>query len=160
VSKRGYLGRARGPPGEHQTDLADVAAEHAGKGFLAFCAQVENVLVDAHRELGVGVPEQVHRSSRAYAGFREQRGLHPRFVLHFTPTSASWLNLVERWFAELTTRKLRRGTHRTVRELNTDIRAWIEHSNHDPKPYVWTKTADQILENLTQYLTRINDSRH
>jgi len=62
--------------------------------------------------------------------------LHPRFVLHFTPTSASWLNLVERWFSELTTRKLRRGTHRSVRELNTDIRAWIKTWNDDPKPYV------------------------
>ena len=85
---------------------------------------------------------------------------HPRFVLHFTPTSASWLNLVERWFAELTERKLRRGTHRTVAALNADIRAWIETWNDDPKPYVWTKTADQILDNLTQYLNRINDSRH
>jgi transposase len=85
---------------------------------------------------------------------------HPRFVLHFTPTSASWLNLVERWFAELTQRKLRRGTHRTVAELNTDIRAWINSWNENPKPYVWVKTADQILDNLTQYLNRINDSRH
>jgi transposase len=85
---------------------------------------------------------------------------HPRFVLHFTPTSASWLNLVERWFAELTERKLRRGTHRTVAELNTDIRNWIKTWNNDPKPYVWVKTADQILDNLTQYLNRINDSRH
>ena len=72
---------------------------------------------------------------------------HPRFVLHFTPTSSSWLNLVERWFAELTTKKLRRGAHRSVRALNADIRAWIETWNDDPKPYVWTKTgADQILE--------------
>ena len=85
---------------------------------------------------------------------------HPRFVLPFTPTSASWLNLVERWFAELTERKLRRGTHRTVAALNTDIRAWITTWNQDPKPYVWVKTADQILDNLTQYLNRINDSRH
>jgi len=71
---------------------------------------------------------------------------HPRFVLHFTPTSSSWLNLVERWFAELTTKKLRRGTHRSVQQLNTDIRAWIETWNDDPKPFVWTKTADQILD--------------
>ena len=85
---------------------------------------------------------------------------HPRFVLHFTPTSSSWLNLVERWFAELTNKKLRRGTHRSVRELNADIRAWIETWNDDPKPYVWTKTADQILESITRYCERINDSRH
>jgi transposase len=85
---------------------------------------------------------------------------HPRFVLHFTPTSSSWLNLVERWFAELTTKKLRRGTHRSVRELNTDIRTWIETWNEDPRPYVWTKTADQILETIATYCTRINESRH
>jgi transposase len=85
---------------------------------------------------------------------------HPRFVLHFTPTSSSWLNLVERWFAELTTKKLRRGAHRSVRELNADIRAWIETWNDDPKPYIWTKTADQILESIATYCTRINESRH
>jgi transposase len=85
---------------------------------------------------------------------------HPRFELHFTPTSSSWLNLVERWFGELTTKKLRRGTHRSVRDLNHDIRTWIETWNDDPKPYVWTKTADQILESISRYCTRINDSRH
>jgi transposase len=85
---------------------------------------------------------------------------HPRFVLHFTPTSSSWLNLVERWFAELTTKKLRRGAHRSVRDLNADIRTWIETWNDDPKPYVWTKTADQILESIATYCTRINESRH
>ena len=85
---------------------------------------------------------------------------HPRFTLHFTPTSSSWLNLVERWFAELTTKKLRRGAHRSVRQLNTDIRAWIQTWNDDPKPFVWTKTADQILESIASYCTRINESRH
>jgi transposase len=85
---------------------------------------------------------------------------HPRFHLHFTPTSASWLNLVERLFAELTTKKLRRGTHRSVRALNSDIREWIAHWNENPRPYVWTKTADQILEALTTYCNRISDSGH
>jgi transposase len=85
---------------------------------------------------------------------------HPRFVLHFTPTSSSWLNLVERWFAELTAKKLRRGTHRSVRQLNADIRAWIDTWNADPKPFVWTKTADEILDSIARYCTRINASRH
>jgi transposase len=85
---------------------------------------------------------------------------HPRFVLHFTPTSSSWLNLVERWFAELTTKLLRRGAHRSVRALNADIRAWIDTWNDDPKPFVWTKTADQILESIARYCQRINESRH
>ena len=85
---------------------------------------------------------------------------HPRFVLHFTPTSSSWLNLVERWFGELTTKKLQRGTHRSVRALNTDIREWIDTWNDNPRPYVWTKTADQILDSIARYCTRINDSGH
>jgi transposase len=85
---------------------------------------------------------------------------HPRFVLHFTPTSSSWLNLVERWFAELTTKKLRRGAHRSVRQLNADIRTWIDTWNDDPKPFVWTKTADQILNSIARYCNRINESRH
>lgn len=85
---------------------------------------------------------------------------HPRFHLHFTPTSSSWLNLVERWFAELTNRKLRRSAHRSVTELEADVRQWINEWNADPKPFVWTKTADQILDTLAAYCTRINDSRH
>jgi transposase len=85
---------------------------------------------------------------------------HPRFHLHFTPTSSSWLNLVERWFAELTNRKLRRSAHRSVTELEADIRGWINNWNTDPKPFVWTKTADQILDSLSAYCERITDSGH
>lgn len=85
---------------------------------------------------------------------------HPRFELHFTPTSSSWMNLVERWFGELTNKKLKRGAHRSVRALNADIRAWIKDWNDDPKPYVWTKTADQILESITRYCTTTTDSGH
>ena len=82
-----------------------------------------------------------------------------RLALHPDQLS-SWLNLVERWFAELTTKMLRRGAHRSVRELNADIRAWIETWNDDPKPFVWTKTADQILDSIARYCKRINESRH
>ena len=85
---------------------------------------------------------------------------HPRFELHFTPTSSSWLNLVERWFAELTNKKLKHGAHRSVQEPNKDIRDWIETWNGEPRPYVWTKTADQILESIARYCRRINDSGH
>src|SRR5213080_1068090 len=83
---------------------------------------------------------------------------HPRFHLHFTPTSGSWLNLVERWFAELTRRKLRRSRHRSVKALETDVEAWIEAWNADPKPFVWTKTADDILDSLATYCTRLRVS--
>ena len=85
---------------------------------------------------------------------------HPRFHVHFTPTSASWLNLVERFFAELTNRKLRRSTHRSVAALETDVRAWINDWNNDPTPFVWTKTADDILDSIANYCQRINASRH
>lgn len=85
---------------------------------------------------------------------------HPRFVLHFTPTSSSWLNLVERWCAELTTRKLRRDTHASVRQLNADIRAWIQTWNDNPRPCGRAKTADQILASIGNYCDRIHDSQH
>jgi transposase len=85
---------------------------------------------------------------------------HPRFHLHFTPTYSSWLNIVERWFAELTNRKLRRSAHRSVQALEADVKSWIEAWNQDPKPFVWTKTADEILNTVAAYCTRINDSAH
>jgi DDE superfamily endonuclease len=85
---------------------------------------------------------------------------HPRFVLHFTPTSSSWLHLVERWLTELTNKPLRRGAHRSVRQLNADIRAWIDSWNEDPRPFVWTKTAEEILDSIARYCQRINESRH
>jgi transposase len=85
---------------------------------------------------------------------------HPRFRLHFTPTSSSWMNLVERWFAELTNKKLRRSAHTSVRQLNSDIRTWIETWNENPRPYVWTKTADQILQSIAHYCGRTTDSGH
>ncbi|WP_328885022.1 IS630 family transposase [Streptomyces sp. NBC_00316] len=85
---------------------------------------------------------------------------HPRFHMHFTPTSSSWLNLVERWFAELTAKQIRRGVHKSVQALEKDIRNWITTWNEDPKPFIWTKTADQILESLATYCKRITDSGH
>jgi len=85
---------------------------------------------------------------------------HPRFTLHFTPTYSSWLNLVERWFAELTTKWIKRGSHRSVRDLVASIRTWIANWNDDPKPYIWHKSADEILDGLAAYCQRINDSGH
>ncbi|GAA3483276.1 hypothetical protein GCM10018966_078080 [Streptomyces yanii] len=85
---------------------------------------------------------------------------HPRFHMHFTPTSSSWLNQVERWFALLTDKQIRRGVHRNVQALEKDIRAWIADWNDNPRPFVWTKTADEIFERLTGYLNRIKDSGH
>ena len=80
---------------------------------------------------------------------------HPRFTFHFTPTSSSWLNLVERWFAELTRKKLQRSAHRSVAELTADLDDWIAQWNDNPQPFLWHKTADQILDSLKRYLTNI-----
>ena len=84
----------------------------------------------------------------------------PRYHLHFTPTGSSWLNLVERWFAELTQKQLRRGVHRSTRELEEAIHRYIEATCVDPKPFRWTKTADQILASLAKYCIRTYDSGH
>jgi transposase len=85
---------------------------------------------------------------------------HPRFTFHFTPTYSSWLNLVERWFAELTNKWLRRNTHRSVRALTDSIRTWVTDWNDNPRPFVWHKTSDQILDSLANYCRRISDSDH
>ena len=85
---------------------------------------------------------------------------HPRYRLHFTPTGSSWINLVERWFATLTERQLRRGVHRSTRELEAALRHYMETYNQDPKPFVWTKTATEILEAVARFCLRTYDSGH
>jgi transposase len=84
----------------------------------------------------------------------------PRFHLHFTPTGASWINLVERWFGLLTERQLRRGVHRSTSELIAAIERYLDISNNDPKPFVWTKTADEILESVARFCRRTSGSGH
>jgi transposase len=131
-------------------------SRHRATEFLAFLRKIDAEVpddLDVHLVLD-------NASTHKTPAVKRWLTNHPRFVLHFTPTSSSWLNLVERWFAELTTKKLRRGTHTSVRQLNADIRAWIDTWNDNPKPYVWTKTADQILANIGNYCRRINDSGH
>ncbi|HUD96477.1 MAG TPA: IS630 family transposase [Woeseiaceae bacterium] len=85
---------------------------------------------------------------------------HPRFHVHFTPTSASWLNQVERWFATLTQKQIRRGTHRSTRQLEKAIRTYLDIYNEDPKPFVWVKSADDIFASIQRFCLRISDSRH
>ncbi len=84
----------------------------------------------------------------------------PRYHLHFTPTGASWINLVERWFATLTERQLRRAVHRSTRELETTIQRYLDHHNRNPIPFVWTKTADEILASVARLCQRTCDSGH
>ncbi len=84
---------------------------------------------------------------------------HPRFVMHFTPTYSSWLNQVERWFADLTNKPIRRGSHHSVRELEAAILTYLDASNDDPKPFVWTKTADQILAKIARFTHATREDR-
>ena len=136
--------------------IGSLHARHRAIEFKKFLQTLDR---EVPAELDVHVVLD-NASTHKTPAIRRWLAAHPRFVLHFTPTSSSWLNLVERWFGELTTKKLQRGTHRSVRELNHDIRDWIGTWNDNPRPYVWTKTADQILESIKRYCTRINDSRH
>nr|WTB09253.1 IS630 family transposase [Streptomyces antimycoticus] len=85
---------------------------------------------------------------------------HPRFHMHFTPTGSSWINQVERWFGFLADQKIRRGAHKSVQTLEADIRAWVKDWNADPKPFIWTKTAEEILESLAQFCRRISGAGH
>jgi transposase len=83
---------------------------------------------------------------------------HPRFRVHFTPTGSSWMNQVERWFGLLTDKLIRRGAHTSVQALENDIREWIATWNDNPRPFAWTKTADEILNSLADYLAKLSSS--
>lgn len=136
--------------------IGSVHSRHRAIEFRKFLATIDRQVpadLDVHLVLD-------NVSTHKSPAIRRWLAAHPRFHLHFTPASSSWLNLAGRWFAELTTKNLRRGTHRSVRELNTDIRNRITSWNDNPRPCVWTKTADQILDSIARYCTRINDSRH
>jgi transposase len=136
--------------------IADLTERHRAEEFRRFLNLIDKS-VPAHLDLHLIVDNVSTHKTPAI-----QRWLvrHPRFTLHFTPTYSSWLNLVERWFAELTTKWLQRSTHRSTRQLVASIRTWITNWNDNPKPFVWHKTTDEILNNLANYCQRINDSGH
>ena len=120
---------------------------HRAVEFRKFLAQVEQAVpsdLDIHLVLD---NYATHKAPPVKAWLARR----PRFHLHFTPTSASWLNQVERWFALLTDKQIRRGVHRSLDELKTAIDAFIQLHNDDPKPFIWTTTADAILHTLARY---------
>ena len=136
--------------------ISDLTPRHRAEEFRRFLNLIDRN-VPTHLDVHVVVDNNATHKTPSI-----QRWLvrHPRFTLHFTPTYSSWLNLVERWFAELTQKWLKRGTHHSARELVASIRTWIQLWNDEPKPFVWHKTADQILDNLANYCQRISDSGH
>ena len=136
--------------------VGDFHARHRSVEFRKFLDRIETTVpdeLDVHLILdnyGTHKTPLIHR----------WLARHPRFHVHFTPTSASWLNLVERWFAALTEKQIRRGVHRSTRELEEAIRRYIEITNHRPKPFRWSKTADEILASVSRFCNRISDSGH
>ncbi len=117
-------------------------------------AEFLNLLKEVDSQIPVGL--EVHIVMDNYATHKTPRikawlARRPHYHVHFTPTSASWINQVERWFAELTRKRLRRGVHTSVRQLEADIRAFIDRHNQDPKPFRWTKSADQILASVKRF---------
>jgi len=136
--------------------IADLTARHRAAEFRRFLNLIER---SVPAELAVHVivdNSSTHKTPSIHRWLLR----HPRFHLHFTPTYASWLNLVERWFAELTERWLRRGSHRSTTELVASIRSWITDWNDHPRPFVWHKSADDILQTLASYCERISASGH
>jgi transposase len=136
--------------------IGSLHQRHRAIEFLKFLQRIDEN-VPAHLSVHLVLD---NASSHKTPKVRRWLAAHPRFHLHFTPTSSSWINLVERWFSELTTKLLRRGAHKSVRALNTDIRQWIDTWNENPRPYVWTKTAEQILDSISRYCQRINQTGH
>jgi transposase len=136
--------------------IADMTDRHRAEEFQRFLNLVNRQVPD---DLDIHVILD-NSSTHKTPAIKRWLVRHPRVTLHFTPTYSSWLNLVERWFAELTNRWLRRGTHRSTKELVASIRTWIDTWNDDPKPFVWHRTADEILDTLAQYCQRITNSAH
>jgi transposase/transposase-like protein len=132
--------------------ITDIRPRHTSADFVAFLNKVNR---EVPHELDVHV---ILDNLATHKTPTVQRWLlrHRRFHFHFTPTYGSWMNLVERWFSALTTKKLQRSAHRSANELAADIEAWADAWNTDPKPFVWHKTAEQILERLAGYCADIN----
>lgn len=134
------------------TVITDIRARHTSEDFIAFLGLI-NRHVPAELEVHLIVDNlSAHKTPKVQKWLLR----HRRFHLHFTPTYGSWMNMVERWFSALTTKKLQRSAHRSVKELAADINAWVAAWNEDPKPFVWHKSAEQILERLAGYCTAIN----
>ncbi len=136
--------------------IADMTPRHRAEEFRKFLNLIDQNVPD---DLDVHVILD-NVSTHKTPSIQRWLVRHPRFTFHFTPTYSSWMNLVERWFAELTTKWLRRGTHTSVRDLKASIRTWIANWNDEPQPFVWHRTADDILDTLTTYINRIPDSGH
>jgi transposase len=129
---------------------------HRHQEFLRFLNQIEDNLpakLDVHLVMD-------NYGTHKTAAVRGWFARHPRFQVHFTPTSASWLNQVERWFGLLSSKQIKRGTHRSTLALEKAIRAFLDMHNEQPQPFRWTKSADEILASVARFCQRTSDSQH
>ncbi|MFQ5859353.1 MAG: IS630 family transposase [Anaerolineae bacterium] len=136
--------------------IGSVHRRHRAREFLNFLRIIDREVpeeLDLHLILDNSTTHKV-------PAVRRWLVRHPRFHLHFTPTYSSWINLVERWFAALTEKKLRRAAHKSVRRLEVDLKRYIETNNMSPKPFVWTKTADEILAAVARFCKRTSSAGH
>ncbi|MDB6131799.1 MAG: putative transposase [Verrucomicrobiales bacterium] len=130
--------------------------QHRHQEFLSFLRRIDKE-VPAELEIHLVMDNYaVHKTPKVTAWFQKR----PRYHLHFTPTSASWLNQVERWFAKITEERIRRSAFRSVAELERAIHSYIEDNNRNPKPFVWTASADLILGKVQAVCERINQSAY
>jgi len=122
--------------------------QHRHQEFLRFLAQIDRE-VPAHLDIHLVLDNYgTHKAPKVHQWFARR----PRYHLHFTPTSASWLNQVERWFAKITQQRIRRGSFTAVKHLEAAILDYIQTNNRNPKPFVWTATADMIFAKITNTL--------
>jgi transposase len=126
--------------------LTSCKPQHRHEEFLVFLKLIDRAVprkLDIHLVVD-NYATHKHPEVRAWLD-------HPRrerFHLHFTPTSSSWLNLVERWFAEITNKRIRRGSFASVDQLTSAIERWADHWNDNPKPFVWHKSAEEIIQKV------------
>ena len=166
-------------PGTPARRSHDYARHGVTSLFAAFNITTGEVISDLHRHhraiefrkflitIDKAVPDEldIHLVCDNYATHKTDMinnwlARHPRFHIHFTPTGSSWVNQVERFFGLITDKLIRRGVHTSVQALEADIRAWIATWNQNPRPFAWTKTADEILNSLAKYLARISGAGH
>jgi transposase len=133
------------------TVIGELHRRHRAVGFTKFLVTIDTAVP---AELDVHLVCDNYGTHKTPA-IKTWLAAHPRFHVHFTPTGSSWINQVERWFALLTDKLIRRGVHACVQALEDDIEAWIATWNEDPRPFTWSKTADEILNSLADYLAKI-----
>jgi transposase len=133
------------------TVISEIRRRHRAVEYKKFLAAIDKAVPD---DLAVHLVVD-NLSTHKTPEIKAWLARHPRFHVHFTPTGSSWINQVERWFSYMTTRLLQRGVYKNIQALEKDIRAWIKLWNEDPRPFVWKKTAEEILTSLAEYLKRI-----